>query len=78
MLHRTQADLAAAERAQGTFAERERLSREIHDTLAQGFASVVTLSRAAESALGRGDLDAVRQRLALLEQTAVENLPRRA
>ena len=74
VLHRTQADLAAAERAQGTFAERERLSREIHDTLAQGFASVVTLSRAAESALGRGDLDAVRQRLALLEQTAVENL----
>lgn len=74
VLHRTQADLAAAERAQGTFAERERLSREIHDTLAQGFASVVTLSRAAESALGRGDVDAVRQRLALLEQTAVENL----
>ena len=71
---RTQADLAAAERAQGVFAERERLSREIHDTLAQGFTSVVTLARAADAALQRGDVEAVRERLALLERTAAENL----
>jgi signal transduction histidine kinase len=73
-LHRTQVDLAAAERAQGVFAERERLSREIHDTLAQGFTSVVTLARAADAALDRGDLETVRERLALLESTAAENL----
>jgi signal transduction histidine kinase len=74
VLHRTQADLAAAERAQGVFAERERLSREIHDTLAQGFTSVVTLARAADAALDRGDLSTVRERLTLLESTAAENL----
>lgn len=73
-LQRTQADLAVAERGRGMLAERERLSREIHDTLAQGFTSVVTLARAADSALSRGDVHAVRERLALLEQTAAENL----
>ncbi len=55
-LHRTQDELAAAERAQGIAGERERISREIHDTLAQGFTSVVTLARATELALDRGDL----------------------
>jgi signal transduction histidine kinase len=73
-LHRTQDQLAAAERAQGVAAERERISREIHDTLAQGFTSVVTLARATESALDRGDLDAVRERLRIIEQTAADNL----
>jgi signal transduction histidine kinase len=73
-LHRTQSQLAAAEREQGVAGERERLSREIHDTLAQGFTSVVTLARATESALERGDLDAVRARLRLIEQTASDNL----
>jgi signal transduction histidine kinase len=73
-LHRTQDQLAAAERAQGVAGERERISREIHDTLAQGFTSVVTLARATESALDRGDLDAVRERLRLIEQTAADNL----
>ena len=58
-LHRTQDELAAAERAQGVPSERERISREIHDTLAQGFTSVVTLARATELALDRGDLAAV-------------------
>jgi signal transduction histidine kinase len=73
-LRRTQDQLAAAERAQGVAGERERISREIHDTLAQGFTSVVTLARATESALDRGDLDAVRARLQLIEQTASDNL----
>ena len=43
-LKRTQAELAVVERAQGVAGERERISREIHDTLAQGFTSVVTLA----------------------------------
>lgn len=73
-LHRTQADLASVERAQGVSEERERLSREIHDTLAQGFTSVVTLARATGSALERGDVETVRDRLRLIEQTASANL----
>jgi signal transduction histidine kinase len=73
-LHRTRAELATAERAQGVAAERERMSREIHDTLAQGFTSVVTLARATQSALERGDLEAVRERLRVIEETAAENL----
>ncbi|NNM47921.1 histidine kinase [Knoellia koreensis] len=73
-LHLAQAQLAAAERAQGVAAERERMSREIHDTLAQGFTSVVTLARATQSAVDRGDLEAVRERLRIIEQTASENL----
>ncbi len=51
-LRATQARLAAAERDRGVHEERERISREIHDTLAQGFTSVVALSRAAQAALG--------------------------
>ncbi len=73
-LHRTQAELAAAERAQGVAGERERISREIHDTLAQGFTSVLTLARATEAALERGDLETVRERVRLIEATAADNL----
>ncbi|MEU0137520.1 sensor histidine kinase [Streptomyces sp. NPDC006296] len=47
----TRAELAEAERAAGTLAERERLAREIHDTLAQGLSSIQLLLRAAEHAL---------------------------
>ncbi|MFJ4342407.1 histidine kinase [Streptomyces sp. NPDC088915] len=47
----TRAELAAAERHAGTLAERERLAREIHDTLAQGLSSIQLLLRAAERAL---------------------------
>lgn len=73
-LRSAQDRLVAAERDRGVHEERERLSREIHDTLAQGFTSVLTLSRATSAALTRGDLDAVRERLALIEQTATDNL----
>ncbi|MGH7513604.1 MAG: sensor histidine kinase [Gemmatimonadales bacterium] len=40
-LARLQASLASAERKAGVLEERQRLAREIHDTLAQGFASIV-------------------------------------
>ena len=73
-LHEAQDKLAAVERAQGVAAERERISREIHDTLAQGFTSVVTLARATRLALERGNLEAVRERLRVIEETASENL----
>lgn len=45
------ADLAAASRNEGVLAERERLAREIHDTLAQGLSSIQLLLRAAERVL---------------------------
>ncbi|MFD7630985.1 sensor histidine kinase [Streptomyces sp. NPDC059851] len=51
----TRAELAAAERDAGTTAERERLAREIHDTLAQGLSSIQLLLRAAERALPERD-----------------------
>ena len=51
-------DLAAAEHSAGVLAERERLSREIHDTLAQGFSSIQLLLRAAERVLDDRPSDA--------------------
>ncbi|MFF8932109.1 sensor histidine kinase [Streptomyces longwoodensis] len=47
-LLRTRRDLAASERRAGTLAERQRLSMEIHDTLAQGLSSQRMLLQAAE------------------------------
>ncbi|MFG2890839.1 sensor histidine kinase [Streptomyces sp. NPDC048248] len=44
-------ELADAEHAAGVLAERERLAREIHDTVAQGLSSIQLLLRAAERAL---------------------------
>ncbi|WP_371030653.1 sensor histidine kinase [Pseudoclavibacter sp. JSM 162008] len=46
----TQAHLVATEREAGTLAERARLAREIHDTVAQGLASIQMLLHAAERA----------------------------
>ena len=46
-LARAQDELVVAERAAGTAAEHERWSREVHDTLAQGFISVVNLAQTA-------------------------------
>src|SRR5919106_5546060 len=48
-LEATRGELAEAERREGVLAERQRLAREIHDTLAQGFASIVTLYEAARA-----------------------------
>ncbi|MFI6349249.1 sensor histidine kinase [Streptomyces sp. NPDC050560] len=44
------AELAESERQAGMLAERQRLAMEIHDTLAQGFTSIVMLLEAADSA----------------------------
>jgi signal transduction histidine kinase len=45
---RLQASLATAERKAGRLEERQRLAREIHDTLAQGFASIIVHFERAE------------------------------
>ncbi|MFF0449027.1 sensor histidine kinase [Streptomyces sp. NPDC004609] len=47
-LIRTRRELAATERREGTLAERQRLSMEIHDTLAQSLSSQQMLLQAAE------------------------------
>lgn len=73
-LVRTRGELAAAERERATTAERERLAREIHDTLAQGFSSITLLLRAAEAALAAGDSAAALGRVVLARETAIENL----
>ncbi|QAY64943.1 sensor histidine kinase [Xylanimonas allomyrinae] len=73
-LRAAQAELAATQHAAGVVAERERLAREIHDTLAQGFTSVVMQAQAAGAALDRGDDGSVRERLATMETTARDNL----
>jgi signal transduction histidine kinase len=69
----TRADLAAAERSAGVMAERERLAREIHDTLAQGLSSIQLLLRAAGRALP-GAPDVAAEHVELARRTAQENL----
>lgn len=73
-LRDAQARLAESHHAAGVAAERERLAREIHDTLAQGFTSVITQAQAAGGALDRDDAGQARERLRLVEQTARDNL----
>ena len=73
-LESTRAELARQERDAGTMAERDRLSREIHDTLAQGLTSIVLVSRAAQRSLERAELDAARAQLAAIEDTAAADL----
>ncbi|MEU6175553.1 sensor histidine kinase [Streptantibioticus parmotrematis] len=53
-LESTRAQLAAAHHEAGVLAERHRLAGEIHDTLAQGFTSIVTLVQAASAGLDDG------------------------
>jgi signal transduction histidine kinase len=72
-LEATRAELASAHRDAGMLAERQRISADIHDTLAQGFASIVMLLQAAESGL-RADPDGAGHHLQLAVQTARENL----
>ncbi|WP_344689558.1 sensor histidine kinase [Blastococcus jejuensis] len=72
-LERTRAELADLHHAQGMAAERERLAREVHDTLAQGYTSIVVLAQTAAAALPP-DASGVAERLALIEEVARENL----
>ncbi|GAB3191216.1 sensor histidine kinase [Geodermatophilus arenarius] len=72
-LEATRSELAAAERERGVLAERERLAQEVHDTLAQGYTSIVVLSQTA-AALVSSDPAAARERLAVIEEVARDNL----
>lgn len=73
-LETTRDELAVAHHSAGVMAERERMAREIHDTLAQGMTSIVMLSQTASVELSRGTTEPVAARLAAIEDTARENL----
>lgn len=73
-LRATQSALAGSHHEAGVVAERERMAREIHDTLAQGFISVVVHAQGAETDLRRGDTDAAVEQLGVIERTARDNL----
>lgn len=73
-LEATQSELAASHHAAGVVAERQRLAQEIHDTLAQGFTSVVMLAQATEAELDRGRTPEARARVTQIEQVARDNL----
>jgi signal transduction histidine kinase len=67
-----QREVALAHQRQGAAEERERMAREIHDTLAQGFASIIVLAEAARGDLGT-DPGRAAQQLLSIERTAREN-----
>ncbi|ANS62855.1 signal transduction histidine kinase [Streptomyces lincolnensis] len=68
----TQAERAAAERTAGVLAERQRLAREVHDTLTQGFASIAMLLDSVRDELAPGAPAARRVDQAM--RTARDNL----
>lgn len=72
-LESTRKELANEERRAGMLEERGRLAREIHDTLAQGFISIVTHLEAAEDNLPPGSKPAERH-LDRAKRSARENL----
>lgn len=73
-LRETRRELAATENRAGRLAERERLGREIHDTLAQGLSSILLLSRAAQRSLDNDDIDAARGQVSAVKDAASDNL----
>lgn len=73
-LEAAQGQLARSHHDAGVAAERERMAREIHDTLAQGFTSVVMLTQTALTDLDRDRPGAARERMALVEAVARDNL----
>ena len=85
-LKASQAERATTEHTAGRMEERERLAREIHDTVAQGLSSIVLMSRSlqiprgsADPATGtvptdHADLATFHHTIATIEATATDNL----
>ncbi|GGL91883.1 two-component sensor histidine kinase [Curtobacterium citreum] len=69
-LQATQASLAEAHRTAGITSERERLARELHDTVAQDLAGIVMLTERARGDLAAHRTDRLDERLAVLEESA--------
>ncbi|TWX40136.1 sensor histidine kinase [Frigoribacterium sp. ACAM 257] len=73
-LRAAQDELATRHREAGTVAERERLAREIHDTVAQSLTGLVMLSQQARSSVAAGDAAAGLAQLELIESSARDAL----
>ncbi|QIM19444.1 sensor histidine kinase [Leucobacter coleopterorum] len=73
-LQATQHEVAVLSKEAGVSAERERLSRELHDTLTQTLTGLVMLSEQAERALSAGDAGLVQDRLSRVHSAALESL----
>ncbi len=73
-LQAAQEQLAVANREAGQAAERERMSRELHDGIAQGLTGLVMLVQTVRRDLDRGDAQAAAERLAVLEENARDAL----
>jgi len=69
-LRAAQASLAALSRDAGVTSERERLAREIHDTIAQDLTGLVLLTQQGRRLLAAGDVAGAESHLALLEDSA--------
>ena len=78
-LQDAQAQLAAAHRDAGVVSERERIAREIHDTIAQDLTGLVLLTQRARRELASGSahdelpagrIAAIDEQLALVEESA--------
>ncbi|WP_434968888.1 sensor histidine kinase [Microbacterium sp. bgisy207] len=69
-----QSQIEALSRDRGAAEERERIARDIHDTLAQTLAGLVLLSERAGRQARDGRTDAAAEAIATIEQTAREAL----
>lgn len=72
-LEASRAEGARLSRQAGAAAERQRLAHEIHDTLAQGFTSIIALAQAVDAEL-HTDPAAAARHIALIDSTARANL----
>lgn len=70
-LHVTRSELARSERASGQAAERQRLARDIHDTVAQSLSSIQMLLHAAD---GHALPPRSRERITMARETAAAAL----
>lgn len=73
-LRHSQREVASLSEAAGAAAERERLSRDLHDTLTQTLTGLVMLSEQADRALAAGDAVAARDRLDRVRSAARDSL----
>lgn len=69
-LEAAQAQLEALGRDAGAAEERERLARELHDTIAQDLAGLVLTAQRGRRELASGNTAAVEKQLAILEENA--------